>query len=350
MKKDLGLRFLDSQAANLKSKTCTEIRRSIQNRKLVGIVALAITIAMGGVVGEAADKVRMSISSIDVSFLTAGLALKRGMFRDEGLDLELIRMNANVSITALSTGDIDFTMVFASVVRGALRGMPMKVVASFMDSSTHLLIARPEYKSIRDLKGRTLAVSTFGATSDVAARMMMKQGGVDPEKELKIIPLGVERARYAALREGIVDVAVLSPPTDTDAQRHGYRILSRFHEHFKLPFTGLGTHLKKLKEKPDEVKRMVRALLRANRFVRANREGTIQTMMDWNKVDRESAVATYDSTWKIFSEDGGISESGLKLVIDQGREAMKIERPVANSEVADFSIIREVQKELGIKK
>lgn len=315
--------------------------------KLRVAIGLALFISVGAV--EAADKVRMSMSSVDVSFLTAGLALKRGMFRDEGLDLELIRMNANVSITALSTGDIDYTMVFASVVRGALRGMPMKVVASFMDSSTHLLIARPEYKSIRDLKSKTLAVSTFGATSDVAARMMMKQGGVDPERELKIIPLGVERARYAALREGIVDVAVLSPPTDTDAQRQGYRILSRFHEHFKLPFTGLGTHLKKLKEKPDEVKRMVRALLRANRFVRSNREGTIQTMMDWIKVDRESAAATYDSTWKIFSEDGGMSESGLKLVIDQGREAMKIERPVANAEVADFSIIREAQKELGIK-
>jgi len=98
------------------------------------------------------------------------------------------------------------------------------------------------------------------------------------------------------------------------------------------------------------VKRMVKAMLRANRFVRANREGTIQTLMDWVKVDRESAAATYDSTWKIFSEDGGISESGLKLVVDQGREAMKIDRPVVNSEVADFTIIREVQKELGIKK
>ncbi|MGH7873050.1 MAG: ABC transporter substrate-binding protein [Candidatus Binatia bacterium] len=316
--------------------------------KYLAIVALALMAFGAG--AEAADKVRMSISAIDVSFLSAGLALKRGMFRDEGLDLELIRMNANVSITALSTGDIDYTMVFASVVRGAMRGMPMKVVASFMDSSTHLLIARPEYKSIKDLKGKTLAVSTFGATSDVAARMMMKQGGVDPEKELKIIPLGVERARYAALREGIVDVAVLSPPTDTEAMRSGYRVLSRFYEHFKLPFTGLGTHLKKLKEKPDEVKRMTRALLRANRFVRTNREGTIQTMMDWVKVDRESAAATYDSTWKIFSEDGAISESGLKIVIDQGREAMKIERPVAGSEVADFAIIKEVQKELGIKK
>ena len=73
-------------------------------------------------------------------------------------------------------------------------------------------------------------------------------------------------------------------------------------------------------------------------------------MMDWIKVDRESAAATYDSTWKIFSEDGGMPEAGLKLVVDQGREAMKIERPVANSEVADFNIIREVQKELGIRK
>jgi NitT/TauT family transport system substrate-binding protein len=315
--------------------------------KTLTVMLLSLILLSGS--ASAADKVRMSISAVDVSFLTAGVALKRGMFRDEGLDLELIRMNANVSITALATGDIDYTMVFASVVRGALRGMPMRVVASFMDSSTHLLIARPEYKTIRDLKGKTLAVSNYGATSDVAARMMMKHGGVDPEKELKIIQLGGERGRYAALKEGIVDVAVLSPPTDTDAQRNGFRVLSRFYELYKLPFTGIGTNLKKLKEKPDEVKRMVRAMIKANRFVRSNREGTIQTMMDWIKVDRESAAATYDSTWKIFSEDGSISESGLKLVIDQGREAMKIERPVALSDVADVSFVREVQKELGIK-
>jgi NitT/TauT family transport system substrate-binding protein len=299
--------------------------------------------------GEAADKARLSISAVDISFLTGGVASKRGFFRDEGLDVETIRMNANVSVTALNTGDIDYTMIFASVVRGALRGMPMRVVASFMDSSTHLLIARPEYKSLKDLKGKTLAVSTFGATSDVAARMMFKQGGLDPERELKVIPLGGERARYTALREGIVDVAVLSPPTDSEASRLGFKVLSRFFEHFKLPFTGLGVNTKKLKEKPDEVKRMIKAALRANRFVRQNREGTIQTMMDWIRVDRESAAATYDGTWRIFSEDGSIPENGLKLVIDQGREAMKIERPVANSEVADLSILRDVQKEIGIK-
>jgi NitT/TauT family transport system substrate-binding protein len=299
---------------------------------------------------QAADKVRMSISSVDVSFLTAGVGQKRGFFRDEGLDLELIRMNANISITALSTGDVDYTMIFASVVRGAMRGMPMKVVASFMDSSTHMLIARPEYKSIRDLKGKTLAVSTYGATSDVAARMMMRHGGVDPEKELKIIPLGADRARFGALREGIVDVAVLSPPADSEAAKYGFNVLSRFYEIYKMPFTGLGTHQKKLKEKPDEIKRMLKAMIRTNRFIRQNRDGTIQTMMEWMRVDRDSAAATYDSTVRVFSEDGLIPEAGLKLVIDQGREAMKIERAVANSDVAEFSLLREVHKEMGIKK
>jgi NitT/TauT family transport system substrate-binding protein len=312
-------------------------------------IAITVLLLMWTSSAEAADKARLSISAVDISFLTSGVASKRGFFRDEGLDVEIIRMNANVSVTALSTGDIDYTMIFASVVRGALRGMPMRVVASFMDSSTHLLIARPEYKSLKDLKGKTLAVSTFGATSDVAARMMFKQGGLDPERELKIIPLGGERARYTALREGIVDVAVLSPPADSEASRLGFNVLSRFFEHFKLPFTGLGVNTKKLKEKPDEVKRMIKAALRANRFVRQNRDGTIQTMMEWIRVDRESAAATYDGTWRIFSEDGSIPENGLKLVIDQGREAMKIERPVANSEVADLSILREVHKELGIK-
>jgi NitT/TauT family transport system substrate-binding protein len=313
------------------------------------IAILIIGLLFWSGTSAAADKIRLSISALDVSFLTAGVAAKRGFFKDEGLDVEVIRVAANVSVTALSTGDIDYTMIFASVVRGALRGLPMKVVASYMDSSTHTLIARPEYKTLKDLKGKTLGVSTYGSTSDVMARMMFKQGGVDPERDLKIITLGAERARFAALREGLVEVAVLSPPADSEANRVGFNVLARAYELFKLPFTGLGANTKKLKEKPDEVKRMVKALLRANRFVRQNRDGTIQTMMDWSKVDRESAAATYDSTWKIFSEDGSIPDAGLKLVIDQGRQAMNIDRPVANSEVSDAAILREAQRELGIK-
>jgi NitT/TauT family transport system substrate-binding protein len=303
-------------------------------------------------VAEAAlaqDKIRLSISSVDVSFLTGPVALKRGLFKQEGLDAEIIRMSANVAITALATGDIDYTMIFGSVVRAAVRGLPMKVVASFMDGSTHTLIARPEFKSMKELKGKTLGVSSFGATADVAARMIFQKSGIDPEKEIKIIALGSDQARFAALKEGIVDVAIISPPADIEGKKIGFNVLARAYEVFNLPFIGLGANNKKIKEKPDEVKRTLKALIRSNRYITANRDGAIQVFMEWGKADRESAAASYDATVKAFNLDGSIPESGLRLVIEQAKQALRMERPVSFEEVADLGPLREAQKELGVK-
>jgi ABC-type nitrate/sulfonate/bicarbonate transport system substrate-binding protein len=172
---------------------------------------------------QAADRARFSVSSLDIAFLTPAVAHKRNFFKEEGIEAEIIRMNANVSITATATGDIDYTMIFGSVVRGAIRGLPIRVVASFLDSPTHMLIARSEFKSVKDLKGKTLGVSSFGATADVAARMMFRYSGVDPEKEIKILALGSDSARFTALKEGIVDVAVISPPADSKGKNSGLR-------------------------------------------------------------------------------------------------------------------------------
>jgi len=311
------------------------------------VVAAAVTVFPHSAL--AADKIRVSISSLDVAFLTSGVALKRGFFKEEGFEPELIRMNANVSVTALSTGDIDYTMIFGSVVRGAVRGLPMKVVASFLDSSTHTLIARPEYKTVKDLRGKTLAVSSFGATSDVAARMMFQRSGIDPEKEIKIIALGSDRARFGALREGIVDVAVISPPADVEGKKMGFNVLARAYELFSLPFVGLGANTKKIKERPDEIKRVLKSLIKANRFITANRDATIQILAEWGRTDRESAAASYDGTVKVFNADGSIPESGLKLVIDQAKQALKVDQPVAPDQVADLGPLREAQRELNIK-
>jgi NitT/TauT family transport system substrate-binding protein len=322
------------------------------NRFKAGVRRFFIVTAATLFLGEsalAADKIRMSISSLDVAFLTAGVALKRGFFKEEGFEPELIRMNANVSVTALSTGDIDYTMIFGSVVRAAVRGLPMKVVASFLDSSTHTLIARPEYKTVKDLRGKTLAVSSFGATSDVAARMMFQRSGIDPERDLKIIALGSDRARFSALKEGIVDVAVISPPADVEGKKMGFNVLARAYELFSLPFVGLGANTKKIKERPEEIKRVLKALIKANRYITSNRDGTIQILAEWGRTDRESASASYDGTVKVFNADGSIPESGLKLVIDQSRQALKMDQPVSPDQVADLGPLREAQRELGIK-
>ena len=311
-----------------------------------------IALAAGFIINasaEAADRARFSVSSLDIAFLTPAVAHKRGFFKEEGIEAEIIRMNANVSITATATGDIDYTMIFGSVVRGAIRGLPIKVVASFLDSPTHMLIARPEFKSVKDLKGKTLGVSSFGATADVAARMMFRYSGVDPEKEIKILALGSDSARFTALKEGIVDVAVISPPADLEGKKLGFTVLARAYELFKFPFVGLGTNIKKINERPDEVKRAIKALIKANRYIRANRDGSVQVLMEWGRTGKENAAVSYDSTVRVFNQDGSIPEDGLRLVVEQAKEGAKLARDVTPSEVADTSILRQAQKELGIQ-
>jgi NitT/TauT family transport system substrate-binding protein len=298
---------------------------------------------------SAADKIRVAVANFNVSFMTAGVADKRGFFRDEGLEPEIIGMRPPVSITALTSGDIDYTTVFGSVVRAAIRGLPVRVVASFIDGSTHALIARAEFKTVGDLKGRTLAIGSYGASDDISARMMLKHYGVDPERQMKIVALGPDRARFAALKEGIVDVAVIAPPADAEGKKAGFNVLARAYEVFTFPFVGLGTSVKKITEKPDEVKRTIKALVRANRFSRDNREESIQILMQWGRTDRNSAVLAYDATVKVFNADGAIPENGLRLVIDQAKTESNITREISFAEVSALSLLREAQKELGAK-
>ena len=318
-------------------------------RKIFGIFLIPLVFDISGKALLAQDKIRLSVSTTDVSFLSGGVALKRGFFKEESLEAEVIRMSANVSMTALATGDIDYTMLFGSVVRASLRGLPLKVVACSLDSSTHTLISRPEFKSVKELKRKTLGVSTIGATADVAARMMIKHYGIDPDREMKIVPLGPTQARFAALKEGIIEVTVISPPGDVEAKKIGFNVLARAYELFKFPFSGLAANVKKIREKPDEVKRVIKALIKANQYIRANREGTIQVLMEWGRTDRESAAASYDATVRVFNSDGSIPEDGLRTIIEQAKKEMRISREVAFNEVSDLTALREAQRELGIK-
>ena len=296
----------------------------------------------------AAEKIRIAVANMNVSFLVAGVAQKKGFFKEEGLEAEIIRMSPPVSVASLISGDLDYTTIFGSVVRAAVRGIPVKVLASFVDGSTHALIARPEFKSVGELRGRTLGVGTIGDTSDTAARMMMKHFGVDPEKEMKIIPIGRDFARLAALKEKLIDVAVAAPPTDAQGKKMGFHVLARAYEISRLPFIGLCATDRKIKERPEEVRRTLKALIRANRFMRENRAETIELLMEWGRVDRESATAAYDGSVEVFNPDGSIPEKGLRAVIEEAKEAAKVTREVQLNEVSDIAVLREVQRDLGL--
>lgn len=71
-------------------------------------------------------------------------------------------------------------------------------------------------------------------------------------------------------------------------------------------------------------------------------------MVEWMKIDREMAAATYDSVVKTYGDDLSLPESGLRLLIDEAKKAANLSREVSLSDVADISILREAQKELGL--
>src|SRR5581483_10448941 len=132
---------------------------------------------------RAAEKVRVSVTNYNLSYLSAGVAAQRGFFKEEGLDVEIVRMNANVAMSSLIAGEVDYTMIFASVIRAAMRGIPLKVIAVLIDSPPYAFIARPGIAGMKALKGKTVGIGVYGSSNDIIARMMLERSGIDPERK-----------------------------------------------------------------------------------------------------------------------------------------------------------------------
>lgn len=309
-----------------------------------------LAIAVSTVPAQGADKVRIGVSNYNVSNLTVGVAQTKDFFKQEGIEAEIIRMNPNVATMALVSGDIDYSTLIGSVIGANLKGAKLKMIACSQDRTPLSLVGKAAIKSVKELKGKTIGVGSYGSTPDIIARLVVKHYGVDPETEIKMLALGSDSARLTALKEGVVDAIIVAPPVDFEGKKMGFNILSHAGDILRFPYNGLGTSVEKITERPDGVKRVIRAIVRANGFIRRNREGAIQVLVNWTKTKPEFAEAAYDSTVGVFSQDGTIPEDGLRLVIENFRQSMNLSRQVSLSDVSDSTLLFQVQRDLGIKK
>lgn len=296
---------------------------------------------------NAADKIRIAFGDFSASFTSLALAEKRGFFKEEGLQAEIILIRGTAAVAALVNGEIDYYVLLA--VTAAIQGLPVKLVACYVPSALTALIARPEFKSVQELKGKTIALGTPGGPLEAMAKLIFKHFGLDPDKDVKFLAAGANNARLAVVKQGLSAATLGAPPLDFLGKKMGFVVLARANELFSYPTGGITASVKKIKERPDEVKRVIKAGIKANRYIRENRDGTIQFLMEWLKIDKEMATATYESVSKAFNDDGSVPETGLRLVIEQAKKEAKVDREVALTEVADLSILKEAQKELGIK-
>jgi len=296
---------------------------------------------------QAVERIRIAYPGPAAQFIPLQLTQSKGFLKDDGLDAEIIRMAGNLPSAALVNGDIDYSAVVA--VRATLLGLPLRVVACYVPSSPVALIARPEFKSVRELKGKPIGVQSFGGALNVQINMILRHFGLDPERDVKFLLTGEGASRLAAMKQGLIAATAGSPPIDYLGMKMGFVVLAKAHELFNYPNSGLVTTIKKIKERPNEIKKVIKAGIRANNYIRTNREGTIQFLMSQQKIDREIAAATYDSVYKTFNEDGSVPEDGLRLIIEEAKKTSNVNRQVSIDEVTDLAILREAQKELGIK-
>lgn len=287
-------------------------------------------------------KVRRAVigyPSLAVDYLPLFVSRDRGFFREEGLREELVQIRGDALMKGLLAGDVDYSGAFGSVIRAAVSGAPTKVIFSLLAKPVLNIISKPTITSVKELKGKRVAISSFGTNSEYTVRLIAAHYGLDPERDVVMLALGENGNRLAALTSDGVDAAVLSTPFDIRAQDAGYRLLSRSADLIDLSQSGLGTTAQKIRDNPDEVDRVTRATLKGLEFVKRNRDETIAAIVRIFKLDRSLAGRVYDSVRDVWDDDGIASDGAVMRDINLARERLKITKEIKISDVADWSFV-----------
>ncbi|MGZ8489550.1 MAG: ABC transporter substrate-binding protein [Candidatus Binatia bacterium] len=319
-------------------------RRTVQFRLFVWTILPAV--AFGAVFPDVtvaqAQKIRIAYSSRSNTVTPLYVAADKGLFRDEGLEVELIQVSPRLGAMAVMNGDVAFTTSFTSTFRAILQGVPLKLVLVALKKGVYYLVTRPEIKNVQELKGKKLGIATIRGTDSIVAEELLRSKGFNPA-QLQQIVIGDTALRAQALMTGVVQAVSLSPPHDLLLKNLGYNILAGPPE-VGLPASGLFTSNRLLKENPQVVNRSLRAVLRANRFIAANRQETIAVMSKWLAQTQEVAGQSYDVELKALTKDGQMTDAELESLIDRLGE-----KKAALGEVRDFNPIRQAIKELDTK-
>jgi ABC-type nitrate/sulfonate/bicarbonate transport system substrate-binding protein len=289
----------------------------------------------------------IAVSNPDMSFLSGGVAKFQGYFKDEGLDVEVLQMNANVSVAALAAGNVDYNLILQSVVTANLRGLPLKIAGILIERPNHVVVTHPSIEKFADLKNKKIAISSFGSLVDILARLTAAHFQLDPRTDVDFVAAGSSSARVAQLQAGVVQAAFVTPPGNLRAEASGFKTLLRVRDLFPFPVNGIGVTEQKLKNSRDEVKKIVRALLRANRYIVSNPKGAIRILSEWGRTKPEVAEEAYNDNAKNYSRNLLVSRATLENVVESTRWNVESKKNVSVDEIFDFSLVREVLKEMG---
>ncbi len=276
-------------------------------------------------------------------------AQKWGLFQQNGLRAEVVLMQSRLANTALVSGDVDYVAgVGPNSVSGTLRGMASRAVWFASTQLGFVLLVRPEYRQVSDLRGKKIGVPSLGGTTDVALTIALQELG-EKRKDFTYLALGGDL--FAALASGAIDAAVLSPPWIFYAEKKGFRKLVQIGNYVQMPLGGLTTMQSTIRNRPDEAKRVIRSLQQAQKSMIESPEKSVELISHSLKVDRAIAEETFKLYRETTSANTGVpTRAGMGRIVEAIQMLGQFtDRKIAFEEIADDGIAREVARELGYK-
>jgi len=287
-----------------------------------------------------AKDIVIATSSMTLTSVPYLVAIDKKFFEKEGLAAQYVVMRSDIAVKGLLTEDVDYNQSVSSVLRAGVAGAPMVTVAGIYNRTFFELIARRDIKSLAELKGKTVGISRYGASTEYALRFGLKANGIDPDKQIKMLAVGEDAARIAGLQNGTLAAIVSQVPANFFAHKVGGHTLLPLGDYLETLLAGVGVSQKKLEQSRDEVKRVIRALLRSLDFMYAQPvevKGLIRKRLRVSETDIVDHI--YTLVTKYATRDGIPSQRAIEDTL----LGTPFEGKVTNFEkLTDFSIAREL--------
>jgi NitT/TauT family transport system substrate-binding protein len=321
-------------------------RRLARLSTLVAVSCVPLAIP-GATQAQSLQTVNMAIPSKSFQMVIYPVAQQKGYMKEEGLDQRVIFVAPTTSIQAMLGGDVQFTGAGSSALVSIARGnTPLKVVVATNDRVLQWLVTRPEIISPKELKGKKIATTGVAAIATFMVKQVLTQHGLDGNKDVIYLDVG-QGNQLPALLGGGFDAAVLSVEQRYVALDKGMREMFFMGNEVKNSWGTLATTDKLIKENPKMVSGFVRATIKALRYLRQDKEGTISAMVKFSGVSRQQATRVYDDIIGTFTRNGFVDEETQRNDLTIIRQVANTNETLPNARAYDFSFAQESDQQLN---
>jgi NitT/TauT family transport system substrate-binding protein len=295
------------------------------------------------------ERVRIGISAASLGFLPTVLAEKKGFYSKHGINSEHVLVPCAIATNALLSDDLDYAVCTGPGIAGAIKGLPIKLVMTTQDKLGYLLLVKPEVQKLTDLRGKTIGISTFGSQLYLTTVTLFRQAGMEPGKDVNLLPGGDNTARLAAMDAGKIDAAFVSSPADIFGAKRGYKVLLWTRDHVPLTQNAVVVTDKRLKQSPEQVKRTIKGTIEALQFIRDHHEESVVIASKWLKLDLATTRAAFDNYLTCYSADGGLSDQAIRDLVRYELERANLKKDIPLSQVASRDLLQQAQRELNVR-